>query len=328
MNPINFTAIDLETATSDRGSICEIGITVVENSEITESRSWLVRPEGNRYDVFNIYIHGITPDMTENCKSFAEIWEEVRTYLDGKVVVAHNAAFDMYALRDALDNNGIEYPDFMFYCSYRLSTYMLDSYDGYSLSALCQSYGIERDNEHRASDDSVACAKIFMKCLEVSDTDSLDGLEDKYKFNHGAFRKGYFMSQKAIRSSIKAKDIVSNNDSADPDNLFYGKNVCFTGTLKFLYRHEAMQIVADLGGFPSDGVSRKTNILVVGQQDKRIVGDEGMSNKQKKAIELIKKGFKIDIMQESDFVKYSGKQDINDILLDDFAKITLNPITV
>lgn len=46
---INFIAIDFETATSKRASICEMGICVVRQEEIVETRSWLVRLEDNRY---------------------------------------------------------------------------------------------------------------------------------------------------------------------------------------------------------------------------------------------------------------------------------------
>lgn len=51
---LNFIAIDFETATSQRASICEVGICVVRGGKVAESRSWLVCPEGNRYDYWNI----------------------------------------------------------------------------------------------------------------------------------------------------------------------------------------------------------------------------------------------------------------------------------
>lgn len=39
MENLNFVAIDFETATSQRSSICEIGITVIKDSVIVESKS-------------------------------------------------------------------------------------------------------------------------------------------------------------------------------------------------------------------------------------------------------------------------------------------------
>ena len=68
---INFIAIDFETATSKRASICEVGICVVRHGEIAETRSWLVRPEDNRYQYWNIKVHGIRPQDTEDAPEFS-----------------------------------------------------------------------------------------------------------------------------------------------------------------------------------------------------------------------------------------------------------------
>ena len=48
-NGLNFIAIDFETATPKRASICEVGICVVRNGEVVETRSWLVQPKENLY---------------------------------------------------------------------------------------------------------------------------------------------------------------------------------------------------------------------------------------------------------------------------------------
>ena len=73
MQGINFIAIDFETATGKRASICEAGICVVRDGEIVETRSWLVRPQGNSYSYWNMQIHGIRPNDTENSPEFPEI---------------------------------------------------------------------------------------------------------------------------------------------------------------------------------------------------------------------------------------------------------------
>ena len=74
MKELNFVAIDLETAVMvERSSICEIGIAVVRDSQIVETKSWLARPEGNRYCAMNVAIHHIIPDMTGNRPSFPEV---------------------------------------------------------------------------------------------------------------------------------------------------------------------------------------------------------------------------------------------------------------
>ena len=80
---MNFIAIDFETANGKRASICEVGICVVRNGEIDETRSWLVQPEGNYYSYWNVQCHGITPEDTEEAPSFPEVWREIEAqYFD------------------------------------------------------------------------------------------------------------------------------------------------------------------------------------------------------------------------------------------------------
>ena len=57
MSMTNFVALDLETANAYRGSICQIGITEVIDGKVQPSKSWLVKPQNNEYDEFNIEIH-------------------------------------------------------------------------------------------------------------------------------------------------------------------------------------------------------------------------------------------------------------------------------
>ncbi|GHU57157.1 hypothetical protein FACS189411_09900 [Bacteroidia bacterium] len=303
MENLSFVALDIETATSDRSSICELGITIVENSQIKESHSWLIRPPENKYDGFNIYIHGITPNMTKHSPEFPEIWETIKSYLQGKIVVAHNTGFDMYALRDAFNIFNIEYPEFQFFCSYKVSSYVIEGAYSYSLPKICDYVGIEMSEHHRAEADSKACANLFIQCINISKVESLSELEIKYFFKRGYFKNDSFSSHHSTYSNTKAKNIVGHKDLIDEDSIFYDKNICFTGTMKHIERQRAKQMVADIGGIPQDSVTQKTDILIVGQQDYRKVGETGMSSKQRKAIELIGKGQKIDIMSEEDFLQ-------------------------
>ena len=70
MNNINFIAIDFETATAKRSSICEAGICVVKGGKVVETKSWLVRPEDNRYSYWNMQVHGIRPQDTAYAPTF------------------------------------------------------------------------------------------------------------------------------------------------------------------------------------------------------------------------------------------------------------------
>jgi DNA polymerase-3 subunit epsilon len=305
---MNFVAFDIETATAKRSSICQIGITEVINGVLQEPKSWLIQPEGNLYDSMNIWIHGITPEDTKDSPSFPEVWNEVYQYLKGKIVVAHNTSFDMYALRDAFNNYNMEYPTFDYFCTLRIARYIIKGCYSYSLNVVLDYMNIEFEGHHRADCDSLGCAKLLLKCLEI-DGSTLEDLENKYAFHRGKFDKDLFIPHLALDkydpdSSYKRfiKNIQVDDSTADPSNYFYGKTVCFTGTCQYGVRKELLLKVAQVGGIPTDSVTAKTDILVVGQQDYRVVGDDGMSNKQEKAYKMLKAGKDIEILSETEFL--------------------------
>lgn len=310
MENLNFVAIDLETATSRRSSICEIGIAVVENSTVKEVRTWLVRPDGNNYDQFNISIHGITPEATVASPGFKDVWCDVLPYLSGKLVVAHSTQFDMYAIKDALDECGVPYPDFTFMCSYRCAKYALPGQYSYSLSELCKSLGIKHDDEHRAGSDAEACAKIFAYTMDKSGVETVDEFLKMYEYHRGEFhndgtfkpfRRSYTSSSKSERK--KASEYIGDPSKIDENNYFFGKSVCFTGKCSSGTRAELLQKIADVGGIPVGSVTSSTDVLVVGQQDYRVVGGDGMSSKQEKAMRMIDAGKDIEIMSEAEFLR-------------------------
>ena len=309
-NGIDFIALDLETATWKKSSICEIGIAIVKDSKVVETKSWLVKPYRNWYDSFNISIHGITPDMTKDSPSFKEVWREVQPYLEDQVVVAHNTAFDMYALKYAFEENGMPYPNFKHFCSYRVARYCFKDTYSYSLPIVCEAMGIPFYSHHRAGADAEACANVFLKSLELSGVTDLDELQSKYEFKCGRFADDIFEGQRSVKKSVSTgksiKEYIGDPSKIDEDSYFYQKSVCFTGTCKWASRDVLLQTIADIGGFPQKGVNKSTQILVVGQQDYRLVGEDGMSSKQEKAMALKDAGQDIEVMSEEQFLSMLG----------------------
>jgi DNA polymerase-3 subunit epsilon len=307
MENINFVAIDFETANMERSSVCEIGISIVEDGKIVDTKSWLVKPKDNEYDDFNIWIHGITPKDTKDALEFDVLWNEIYPLVNGKVMIAHNAAFDMYVLRDVLDLYNLPYPDIKSFCSYTLSKRALPGLYSYNLQSVSEHLNISL-NHHRAASDSLACAEICIKCFEKGEIKNFDQLKDVYRMHPGIMSsqdksyKGPYSIRKD-REKLDARMISGDESKNNPDSLFYDQYVVFTGTLSSMERKSAMQIIADIGGFPENGITKKTNFLIVGQQSFSIVGKDGLSGKQKKAYQLLQSGQKIEIMSEDDFVK-------------------------
>lgn len=163
----NFIAIDFETATQSPDSICEVGICVVRDGEVTDTRSWLVRPPHNRYSYWNIQIHGIRPDDTEDAPGFAEVWEEIeRLYLDEyDTFVAHNVPFDRKCLQAAAAAHRIHLPPLRWYCSLATARRVY-RYRCNKLAYLCDTLGLPQGKHHRAGDDAEMCARLFLRELD------------------------------------------------------------------------------------------------------------------------------------------------------------------
>lgn len=68
-------------------------------------------------------------------------------------------------------------------------------------------------------------------------------------------------------------------------------------------RPEAQKIISDIGGINAKTVNNQTDYLIVGQQDYRIVGDDVLSRKQEKAIEILQKGGAIEVLSEDEFLR-------------------------
>lgn len=163
MQGLNFIAIDFETATGKRASICEAGICIVYEGKIAKTCSWLVRPQGNYYNYWNMRLHGIGPKDTKDSPEFPEVWAEISDYLkDCPVLVSHNAAFDMGCIRHSLELYGLEKPDVTYYCSLRAARRIYD-FGCNTLDFLCNQFEIPCGQRHRAGNDAEMCARLFLR---------------------------------------------------------------------------------------------------------------------------------------------------------------------
>ena len=134
---MDFVSIDFETATEERFSPCEIGLTLVMDGKIQTTKSWLIKPiTYPRFNHFNVSIHGITANDVAFKPTFNEIWPEISDFINNKTLIAHNAQFDMSVLRNTLNKYEIDLPPFSYGCSYLLSKRIWPELPSYNLKSL------------------------------------------------------------------------------------------------------------------------------------------------------------------------------------------------
>lgn len=192
---MDFTAIDFETATSLPTSICSMGICVVEDNKVVERRGIYIRPVPFEFKEYNIKIHGITPDMVEDMPTFAECWDIIKPYIDGRTIIAHNAMFDVGALCASLNASGIPYPSFDYVCTVKLSQQAYPELPSHKLNNLCDALGVSF-NHHQAYDDAYACAEVMISILEDFGLESLEDVESFFEVDRGLVYPGCKVSFK------------------------------------------------------------------------------------------------------------------------------------
>jgi DNA polymerase-3 subunit epsilon len=300
---MDFITIDFETATAQRDSPCELGLTFVKNRQIVETKSWLIKPMYDDFDYFNVLIHGIRPEDVADKPEFDVLWDEIKPLIENQFLIAHNAGFDMSVLRRTLEAYQLPFPTLQYSCSYIFSKKVWQGLPAYDLKTLCNANGIVFKH-HRAGADSRATAELALKAFDKAEVYSVDDFPEKLRTSVGLlFEGGYRPSEtKRVYKNV-AEQIVGDPSKHNPESIFYGKTVIFTGTLSSMVRSKAQQAIADIGGILGNAITKDTDFLVVGQQDYKVVGDDGMSSKQEKAIKLIEKGASIEVISENDFLR-------------------------
>lgn len=145
------------------GSVCSVGIVVVEQGEITDTVYSLIRPRPNFYSYWNSRIHGLTYHDTIEADSFPEVWEAIAPKIEGLPLIAHNSPFDEGCLRAVHQLYQMPYPDYRFLCTCRTARRMLPGLPNYKLHTVASYVGFDLTNHHNALADAEACAAIAMK---------------------------------------------------------------------------------------------------------------------------------------------------------------------
>lgn len=180
-----YTVFDVETPNGRNDRICSIGITLIDNDEIGYSDKFFVNPE-SAFERRNISIHRITPDDVKDSPAFPELWAKIHKYFENRIIVAHNAYFDLNVLKKSLNDYQIKSEKVCFVDTLEMAREILDL-DNNRLDTLSDYYNIEL-NHHDSESDCLATAKIllelFKKCPKREKYEkifSFDGINESCK---------------------------------------------------------------------------------------------------------------------------------------------------
>jgi DNA polymerase III epsilon subunit family exonuclease len=191
LSEASFVVFDLEAteAKFPPGRIMEIGAYKIKKDKLVDEFRTLVNPE-TPIAPFVTELTGITQEMVEKSPRFSEIVLDFLKFIDDAILVAHNSRFDFRLLNYEI---GLVYEEYelanQHLCTDRLSRKLLQL-ENYRLQTVADYYSIKIENPHRASDDALATALVFMNLLKelemlgIEDFETVKKLKSKPTFKN------------------------------------------------------------------------------------------------------------------------------------------------
>lgn len=211
--------------------------------------------------------------------SFVALFQNVEPILAGKTVVFKGVtsfcSFDSY--RSICEKAGGKATDVF----YRTANYIVFGKNTYA--------------KYKRGDYS----EKMLKAIELEKDGTLQILSELEFLNLLGYNAP--LQSNSHHSKIDIKSMEAQTEDFDESHPLYGKMCVFTGTLDKMQRKDAMQAVLDHGGEIGNGVTKKTNFLILGCNDFCSSIKDGKSSKHKKAEEYQLKGFDIEIIDEDLF---------------------------
>ncbi len=165
---MTITSLDFETANRSQVSICAAGLAIFEDGNLTETFHWLVRPpKGHgwfREDFTEI--HGLTHIDVHDAPEFPAIAPQLLEWLTrADIVIAHNAVFDIGALRATLEHFDLACPEFDYLCTYRLATRIWPELPNHQLNTVAAHISHEF-HHHHAKSDAEAAGRVLLAMMK------------------------------------------------------------------------------------------------------------------------------------------------------------------
>lgn len=256
-----YVAIDFETANASRASPCAIGLAWMTECQVIATAHRLIRPTSLDFDLMNISIHGIRPEHVVDCLEFPDVWCDIVPLISGKMVVCHNAAFDISVLRATLDFYGLEWPELPYLCTVKVATEVWPDLTDHRLPTIAEFLRISLDH-HNAASDALVSGTILLRSIGAAGASDVDDMLSRIGVTHGRLFPGGY--HPCSSPSAKAQPEAMAAVRATAPRLTGGKEFVFTGALSSMERSQAFALVEVAGGVVNKGVRRSTDYLVVG----------------------------------------------------------------
>ena len=162
LEEVKLVVFDLETTGLDYEAdrIIEIGAIKLENFKPVGEFSSLVKTDIEFTDDI-VRLTGITREMLANeGEDLNETLGNFLKFIDGCILVAHNAAFDFTMIKRHYNRMGVEL-EWATFCTLKLAREFLAQLENKKLDTLAEHYGLQFEARHRSIGDvKVTCSVL------------------------------------------------------------------------------------------------------------------------------------------------------------------------
>ena len=176
-------AVDVETTGLNPGSdrIVELALVgLTGDGGLAWEWGSLINPERS-IPPSATQIHGLRDQDLVNSPRFCDVSGAVNGLLADKVLLAHNLRFDAGFLNAEFRRCGLKVPTSRGIDTLHMSRHFDSGERSHKLADACRRYGVELSGGHRARQDAVAVARLFVAMCERNENQSAG-------FDPGAYR--------------------------------------------------------------------------------------------------------------------------------------------
>ena len=150
----------------------------------------------------------ITDDMVRDAETIDKVFPKMLEFIEGSVLVAHNAEFDIGFLKHNARVLGYDF-DFTYLDTLSLAKEIFPDFKTYKLGRIAKNLGIKVEVAHRALDDVDTTVKVFNIMLENLKERGAETLQDIdiYASDEESKKQAY-KKVKTYHAIILAKDYV------------------------------------------------------------------------------------------------------------------------
>ncbi|GIM28401.1 DNA polymerase III PolC-type [Clostridium polyendosporum] len=202
-----YCVLDLETTgfSPVTEKITEIGIMKVQDGKVIDKFSCFVNPE-KPIPARVIEVTNITDDMVADAETIDKVFPKLLDFIEGSVLVAHNAGFDVGFLKHNAKVLGYDF-DFTYLDTLSLAQEIFPDFKTYKLGRIAKHLGIKVEVAHRALDDVDTTVKVFNIMLEKLKERGAKTLEDIEIYGSDeASKKEEYKKLKTYHAIIFAKN--------------------------------------------------------------------------------------------------------------------------